>query len=334
MSHRHRNSNCAHRPSFLSATKWTSQKFNPSEAKQIQQSGHADLGSTSSSKKNSTPVGAIVGGVVGGLVVLGVFIALAIWILRRYRSPTELFLDGPDSRTTHIRKISDTTVTSGMTTSGGSTFTSVLPGMFRNHNTNAAARMHNSSVSVSSLPFFNSGIAGELHQSSPPRQNGTPEGVVTPFTLPPTNENPDKKQSNGEWPVFNSTNAPHNLVRMEVTPSPNSTRRERYNPPAYSESVSGTTVSGTTVPSLHRVQVSMDSTNYSVPESTVHGDTSVRRTHTPVNSVSSMGHTMVVPSPLNTTFGTNSSSQDHGVSISERSWNPRRQDSFHASDIA
>ena len=258
---------------------------------------------------------------------------LAICILRRYRSPTEpLFLDGPNSQPAHMRKISDTTVTSGMTTSGASTFTSVLPGMFRNHNTNAAARMHNSSVSVSSLPFFSSGIAGE-HQSSAPRRNGTPtrpEGAVTPFTLPPTNENPDKKQSNGEWPVFNSTNASPNLARMEVIPSLNSTRRERYNPPAYSESVSGTTAPG----SLHRVQDSMDSTNYSVPESTVNGGSSIRRTHTPMNSDSSMGHTVVVSSPLNTSFGTDSSSQDLGVSISERSWNPRRQESFHASDIA
>jgi hypothetical protein len=78
----------------------------------------------------------------------------------------------------------------------------------------------------------------------------------------------------------------------------------------------------------------MDSTSYSAPESTVNGDTSIRRTHTPVNSVSSMGHTVVVSSPLNTSFGTDSSSQDLGVSISERSWNPRRQESFHASDIA
>lgn len=319
--------------SFLEATQWTAQKFNPSEARQIQQSGHADLSSSPPAKKKSTPIGVIAGGVVGGLVVLAVFIGLAFWIKRRYRTPTEpLFLDGQDAHATHVRQVSDSTFTSRMTTSGGSTFTSVLPSMFRSQ----AARMHNTSVSVSSLPFFSSVIASELHQSSSasPRQtNGSapvrPENVVTPFTLPPTIDSPDKKQSNGEWPVFNSADTSPNLVRMEVIPSVNNTRRERYNPPAYTESDLGSTR-----PSLHRIQESVDSTSYSVAGSTIYGDTSLQRTHTPVNSVSSMGHTVVVSSPVNTSFRTSSSSHDYGNLISERSWNSRRQESFHASDIA
>ena len=267
-----------------------------------------------------------------------------IWITRRHRQRLASggVLANGDSRLEHLRKISDTTVDSGLgsLTSGTRLIQRSASGI---------TQMHNNYTSSSSLPFFQSPqrtIASPVQQESqsPPR----PEDVITPYTLPPTNESPDKKQSNGEWPVFDAPNAPpQNSVRMEVFPSQTPPRRARYNPPAYSESDPASPMS------RHHGQGSIDS-NLSTLDTSSQGSTmhNMRPTHTPANSGSSIGH-MAFYSPLRTSRGTMhtsvstrrtsigafSSQQGHGRSLGTRRSGSRElrrqtQDSISPSDIA
>lgn len=116
-------------------------------------------------------------------------------------------------------------------------------------------------------------------QSPPPVQAPRDEtAVVEPFTLPPNNyPNPDRKQANGAYPVYDPPTAPPPTVRMEVRPTtPTQVGKTRYNPPAYSEqtkaaggsssrpphtkNVSSDTVSSTrNGPPVHAKNVSADS---------------------------------------------------------------------------
>ena len=332
---------------ILTATKWTNQKFNSAEAKNW--TSYADLNpssasaSPSSSPQPTPPVGAIVGAVIGGLVVIVGFIMIVIWITRRHHQQLASggVVANGDSRLEHIRKISDTTVNSGLGSLTSGTLLVQRSG-------SGVAQMHNNYTSSSSLPFFQSPqrtftSPARRESRSPPR----PEEVITPYMLPPTNESPDKKQSNGEWPMFDPPNAPpQNSVRMEVFPSQTPTRRARYNPPAYSESDPASPVS------RHHGQESIDS-NFSTPDTSSQGSTMhIRPTHTPANSGSSLGH-MPISSPLRTSMGTVytslstrhtsiggfSSQQGHGHSLGTRRSASRElrrqtQDSISPSDIA
>jgi len=65
------------------------------------------------------------------------------------------------------------------------------------------------------------------------------ETAVEPFRLAPINNyNPDRKQANGAYPVYDPPTALP-TVRMEVTEvrptTPSQAGRTRYNPPAYTE---------------------------------------------------------------------------------------------------
>jgi hypothetical protein len=101
-------------------------------------------------------------------------------------------------------------------------------------------RTHASS-SIRSFPFFSSGGStvsppSVRHQSPPPVPMQRDETAVEPFRLAPTNNyNPDRKQANGAYPVYDPPTAPPTL-RMEVQPTtPTQAGRTRYNPPAYTE---------------------------------------------------------------------------------------------------
>ncbi len=276
------------------------------------------------------------------------FAMIVIWITRRHhqRLVSGHVLANGDSRLAHLRKISDTTVDSGL-----GSLTSGTP--LVQPSTSGGTRMNPNNSSASSLPFFQSlgrAIVPPARQESlsPPR----PEEVITPYMLPPTNDSPDKKQSNGEWPVFDPPNAPpQNSVRMEVFPSQTPPRRARYNPPAYSEA---DPTSPTSPTSRHHPQESFDG-NLSTPDSSSQGSTiQIRPTHTLANSGSnsSMGY-MATSSPLRASMGTIhtsistvrtsigafSSQQGHGRSLASRRSGSRElrrqtQDSISPSDIA
>ena len=81
------------------------------------------------------------------------------------------------------------------------------------------------SPSIHSFPFFTSGGRSVSHAM---RQE--------PFRLAPTNNyNPDRKQADGAYPVYDPPTAPP-AVRMEVQSTPQTPRgRTKYNPPAYTE---------------------------------------------------------------------------------------------------
>jgi hypothetical protein len=100
-------------------------------------------------------------------------------------------------------------------------------------------RTHASS-SIRSFPFFSSGGSIVSHpvrqQSPPPVSIHRDETAVEPFRLAPTNNyNPDRKQANGTYPMYDPPTAPP-TVRIEVrSTTPTQGGRTRYNPPAYTE---------------------------------------------------------------------------------------------------
>lgn len=280
------------------ATTWTNQKFNAADAKTIYEASHPDLPTATSqpSPSTSSPTGAIVGGVIGGLFIIGCFVTLSFCILRRRAKGN---IAHPDDRLAHMRKISDTTVTSGNATLADSS----LRQMDQTPSISNVQR----STSISSLPFFSSlgrdSRAAVMGHTPAFQDPGLPplEEVITPYTLPPTNDTPEKKHTDGEWPVFDQPNAPpQNAVRMAVTPSPTPPRKtgtNRFNPPAYSESDTATL----SPMSRHQNQDSIDST-LSTPMATEASDT-VRRIHTPGNSGSSIGH-MGILNPIRASTST------------------------------
>jgi hypothetical protein len=142
---------------------------------------------------------------------------------------------------THLRSHSDVTIsnnnmsTPNMSSPAGYTSLSSSP----MRPSSPTIRTHASS-SIRSFPFFSSGgstISPSVRQQSPPPVSmHRDETAVEPFRLPPTNNhNPDRKQANGAYPVYDPPTAPP-TVRMEVrSTTPTQGGRTRYNPPAYSE---------------------------------------------------------------------------------------------------
>ena len=199
--------------------------------------GHSDVGSPSSSSTTtkSKPIGAIVGGVVGGVVVLLGAIILGIYLIRRtsrrnnVTDPSPLLMNE-----THIRSNSDNTNGyTGYTSLSSSPMQRLSSPTIRTHLTRASASIH-------SFPFFSSGGSSVSHtmrqQSPPPVPMQRDETAVEPFRLAPTNNyNPDRKQADGAYPVYDPPTAPP-TVRMEVQSAPQTPRgRTKYNPPAYTE---------------------------------------------------------------------------------------------------
>lgn len=206
--------------------------------------GNPDVGAPSTSTTKSKPIGAIVGGVIGGVVVLLAAIIVGIFLIRRASRPPKHVDPSPLLMSDHTRLPSQSDVTANNmltpNTSPPIGYTSLSSSPMRPTST---IRTHVSS-SIRSFPFFSSGgstvHAPSLWEQSPPPVQDLPvhrdETVVEPFTLPPSNNyNPDRKQANGAYLVYDPPTAPP-AVRIEVRSStPIQGGRTRYNPPAYSE---------------------------------------------------------------------------------------------------
>jgi hypothetical protein len=322
------------------ATTWPNQKFSPAEAKKIYQASHPDLPTSTSSSK-PTPIGPIIGGVIGGVVFIALCIVFVVFLLRRHRRAMQNLVH-PHDTSAHSRKVSDTTVTSGNMT----LFDSSFPGPSVQIPSSANVQR---STSISSLPFFSTLIGRDSRATlghTPVSQDpGFPpiEEVITPYTLPPTNDTPEKKHSDGEWPVFDQPSAPpQNAIRMSVTPSQTPHRKggtTRYNPPAYTESEAHTPTI-----SRHQHQDSIDSGS-STPVGTETDSIGRRGVHTPAHSGSSMAqmgmstpvraststfHTLQTSISTRRTSGGGSMSRAHGRSI----FTGRSRESFSPSEIA
>jgi hypothetical protein len=181
------------------ATTWTNQYFNITEARIIDQAGHDDLPPTTSSSSSfptatsplppssPPPTGAIVGGVIGGLVIMASFIACCVWIIRRHMGRATHITARPNHLLGHTRKISDST-------------TPILQ-----------------ASSITSPPFYNylaghttMGYTSASQDSDPlPAEQG-----IIPFIQPP-NHTPERKlgHSDGAPPVFDQPSQ-----RMAVPP--------------------------------------------------------------------------------------------------------------------
>jgi hypothetical protein len=203
--------------------------------------GHADVGSPTSSTKSTTtkskPIGAIVGGVVGGVVVLLAAISFGICLIRRtsrsknVADPSPLLMNQ-----THSRSQSDNNNGyTGYTSLSSSPMQPLSSPTIRTHLTRASTSI--------SFPFFSSrgsSVSHSMRQQSPPPVVPVPmqrdETAVEPFRLAPANNhNPDRKQADGTYPVYDPPTA-RPAVRMEVQSTFQTPRgRTKYNPPAYTE---------------------------------------------------------------------------------------------------
>lgn len=138
---------------------------------------------------------------------------------------------------THLRSHSDITnyMSPNMSTPVGYSSLSSSP----MRPSSPTIRTHASS-SIRSFPFFSSGgstVSPSVRQQSPPPVSmHRDETAVEPFRLAPTNNyNPDRKQANGAYPVYDQPTAPP-TARMDVrSTTPTQGGRTRYNPPAYTE---------------------------------------------------------------------------------------------------
>ncbi|CAA7266365.1 unnamed protein product [Cyclocybe aegerita] len=335
-------------------TQWLNEAFSTTEARNIANQGNADLGSSPPASRKSTPVGAIVGGVIGGLVVIAAAAAVAFYILRKQRAHGSS--KGPSSLmglgTTHMRSTSDVTTKSMAYTTLSST------PMVTNPPTSPTVITHGTS-SVRSMPFFSSVIGSSYSPSPPPaplRQASPPqnrEDIIVPFTLPPANDNPDRKQANGAYPIYDSPTAPPpgmGAMRIEAAAQPASPQRRRFNPPAYTETSPGDT-SGSASGSRHRGKQGSTDTNHSTPSSGRTGAPQQQRpAHTPANSGSSIGQIGVasagagvganvgIANALDRAEGAPAPvrPQVHGRQLSGNSRDDKRQPpgEFSASDIA
>jgi len=160
---------------------------------------------------------------------------------------------------THLRSHSDVTaVSNNMSTPNMSTpigYTSLSSSPMRP--STPTIRTH-ASTSIRSFPFFSSGgstIAPSVRQQSPPPvSTHRDETAVEPFRLAPaSNYNPDRKQANGAYPVYDQPTAPPTM-RVEVrSTTPTQGGRTRYNPPAYTEPTNASPeMGGRGSPSSHR----------------------------------------------------------------------------------
>lgn len=166
---------------------------------------------------------------------------------RKSKAPSGMYDARPSG---HMRSMSDLSTATNMKSAHGP-YASLPPnGMFTNPPSSPTVLTHTSSVR--SAPYMSSVAATMPYgTSSPPphpivRQgSSTPiQDLIVPFTLPPTVDNPDRKQGNGGYPiqVYDSPTAPPpNVMRMDTvahTQTPTSSRRI-FNPPTYNESTAG-----------------------------------------------------------------------------------------------
>ncbi|KAF8972538.1 hypothetical protein BDZ97DRAFT_1752438 [Flammula alnicola] len=311
-------------------TKWPNGKFDATEAQQIASEGHPDfVGGTSTAPKKSKNVGAIVGGVIGGVVVIGVAAAIALYMIRRQRQAVQSKAAPPGDMPGHMRSLSDLSTASNVkyTSLSSNALTTNPPTSptIMTHNTSVRSVPYMSSVVASTAPY---GTAtpppGPARQISPPPVPANREDHIEPYTLPPTVDNPDRKQSNGAYVVYDPPSAPPPM-RMEISRPQTPTARARYNPPAYTESSPGGSSSQRTP---HRgKQPSTDSQ---------HSLTSSRPDHSPNASGSGMANLVGQVGAINSPPREESRPSGHGRQVSASRDEKRRppEEGFSASDIA
>jgi hypothetical protein len=187
-------------------------------------------------------------------VILGICLVRRSSRLNNITYPSPLLMNH-----THLRSHSDVTaVSNNMSTPNMSTpigYTSLSSSPMRP--SSPTIRTH-ASTSIRSFPFFSSGgstISPSVRQQSPPPVSmHRDETAVEPFRLAPaSNYNPDRKQANGAYPVYDQPTAPP-TVRVEVrSTTPTQGGRTRYNPPAYTEPTNASPeMGGRGSPSSHR----------------------------------------------------------------------------------
>ncbi|KAF9482363.1 hypothetical protein BDN70DRAFT_875114 [Pholiota conissans] len=322
------------------ATFWNDGSFNPTQAQAQAAKGLPDFVSTGTTTTpathKKTNVGAIVGGVIGGLLVIVGAIAAALWMTHRQRKaskePTGIYEKHPG----HMRSKSDLSTASNMKSNHGG-YASLSTNAMSNPPTSPTIMTHNSSVL--SMPFLSS-VANSTAPygttiSSPPPIHSR-QGALTPapgpehvepYTLPPTVDNPDRKQSNGGFPiqVYDAPNAPPPaMMRIESTNAQPPPSRGRYLPPSYEYAQSSTgSSSGQRLP-RHAKQDSTD---------TDHSLTSSRNAHSPGASMSGMANIVnqmdIAPPPHE------EHQSGHGRQVStSRDEKRLNRETFNASDLA
>ena len=232
-------------------------------------------------------------------MVIGIAIALAFFMLRRQSKRLQAkstAMEGNDGRPPHMRNISDSTMNSGMKSMTYTTLTSSGPMMMTNPPTSPTIRTHN--TSEHSLPYS---TATPFSSPPPPLPRTSPslsrsdrtEDIIVPFVLPPTVDNPDRKQANGEYPVWDSPSAPpvnSNIMRVQSSVTRTPTERARYNPPAYAES--SPSRSGTGTPPRHNRGPGSSDTGHSVRSN------GVTQPSTPGHSPANSGSNIYAPMPM------------------------------------
>ena len=189
-------------------------------------------------------------------VILGIYLVRRSSRRNKVADPSPLLMNH-----THLRSHSDVTaVSNNMSTPNMSTpfgYSSLSSSPMRP--SSPTIRTH-ASTSIRSFPFFSSGgstVSPSVRQQSPPSiSTNRDETAVEPFRLAPaSNYNPDQKQANGAYPVYDQPTAPP-TVRMEVRSiTPTQGGRTRYNPPAYTEPTNASPeMGGRGSPSSHRSQ--------------------------------------------------------------------------------
>ena len=166
-------------------------------------------------------------------IIFGIYLFRRISRVNNVNEPSPLLM----ANHTHLRSQSDVNNMSMPNMSTPTGYTSLSSSPMRP--SSPTIRTHASS-SIRSFPFFSSGgstVSPSVRQQSPPPVSmHRDETAVEPFRLAPTNNyNPDRKQANGAYPVYDPPTAPP-TVRMEVrSTTPTQGGRTRYNPPAYTE---------------------------------------------------------------------------------------------------
>lgn len=177
----------------------------------------------------------------------------------------------------HMRTLSDMTAGSNDNSLGYTTLTSSPMG---NTNVPSSPTILTHSSSIRSLPFMGS-IAGSIapygtahplgRQTSTGPSPSSQEDVIAPYTLPPISNNPDRKQGNGGYPVYNAPlTPPPNALRVNSVQPVTPARRARYNPPTYAES----SIDASRSSLGHRANQLSTDTDYSSPSSPINRNSS------------------------------------------------------------
>ena len=226
--------------------------------------------------------------------------------------------------------------------------------------TSPTIRTHATS-SIRSFPFFSSGGStahsppSVRQQSPPPASIHRDETAVEPFVLPPSNRdayNPDRKQANGAFPVYDPPTAPP-TVRMEVRPTtPTQGGRTRLNPPAYpgpsqvSPEAGGSASRRRPPPGQVHAKKGSADTQHSITSSRTGASGGAARVGGNIPTIGNVANQFApVGTAINPQFNPHDASANathgHGRQLSgntsndmDRKRRPDTEDGFNASDIA